>query len=287
MINQWRLGSALLLFILFPGLLVLAACKDRYSDTFDTAELAENNSARTIYERFPAPKGYQKTKAPSGSWEAYLQDFPLLPPGSPVLDYTGKPISDQRSHVAVLDIDVGKKDLQQCADAIIRLRAEYLWNKNQEDQIAFNFTSGHTYAWSAYASGMRPEVKGNQVSFKQTAAADNSYEAFRRYLDFVFMYAGTISLHRDMKQVNRKSEYQIGDVIVQPGSPGHAVIIVDKAKNAKGEFIYLLAQGFTPAQSVHIVKSGHSGISPWFKIPQSGIFWHKRFWLREVGVRRF
>jgi hypothetical protein len=267
-------------------MLVFGSCRQKQPEPVGE-EFTGQHSAKTIFERFPAPKGFQKVKAPSGSWAAYLQDFPLLPPGRPVLDYTGKPISDQKSHVAVLDIDVGKKDLQQCADAIIRLRAEYLWGKNQQEDIAFKFTSGHAFAWKDYALGMRPEVKGNQVSFRQTAPADHSYEAFRKYLDIVFMYAGTISLHRDMKQINRKSEYQIGDVIVQPGSPGHAVIIVDKAKNAKGEAIYLLAQGYTPAQSVHIVKSGHSGISPWFKIPQSGHFWHKRFWLREVGVRRF
>lgn len=286
MFDVYRPYHAFLLMTLVTSLLVLSSCKKKQTDQ-GREEVTGQSAGATIYERFPAPKGYEKVKAPSGSWESYLQDFPLLPPGSPVLDYTGKPISDQKSHVAVLDIDVGKKDLQQCADAIIRLRAEYLWGKNQKDQIAFKFTSGHHYAWSAYAAGIRPEVKGNQVNFRQTAPADHSFEAFRRYLDIVFMYAGTISLHRDMQQVNRKSEYQIGDVLVHPGSPGHAVIIVDKAKNAKGESIYLLAQGYTPAQSVHIVKSGHSGISPWFKIPQSGHFWHKRFWLREVGVRRF
>lgn len=249
-------------------------------DFFDSVEVK-------IVERFPASKGYQKQLSPAGSWAAFLQCFPLLRPGTAVLDFKGKPISDQKSHVAVLDIDVGTKDLQQCADAIIRLRAEYLWKSDKKDQISFNFTSGHSFAWKDYADGLRPEVNGNKVSFKETANPSNSYEAFRKYLDIVFMYAGTISLHRDMKEVSRKSEYQIGDVLVHPGSPGHAVIIVDKAKNAKGEAIYLLAQGYTPAQSIHIVKSGHSGVSPWFKIPQSGPVWHKRFYLSRVGVRRF
>ncbi|GAB2613383.1 DUF4846 domain-containing protein [Belliella aquatica] len=245
------------------------------------------NQGKTVYERFPAPKGFQKQMNPIGSWPAFLQGYPLLSSGSPLLDYKGNPISDQKSHVAVLNIDVGKKDLQQCADAIIRLRAEYLWQTDKKDQIDFKFTSGHSYSWQSYANGTRPEVKGNKVTFSNVTTPDQSYDAFRRYLDIVFMYAGTISLHRDMKAVERKSEYQIGDALVHPGSPGHAVVIVDKAKNLKGEVIYLLAQGYTPAQSIHIVKSGHSGISPWFRIPTSGTVWHKRFYLSKVGVRRF
>lgn len=286
MLSVYRHYYVFLFPVLVTSLLFLSSCKKKQTEQ-GREGVTEQSAGATIYERFPAPEGFQKVKAASGSWQAYLQDFRLLPTGRPVLDYRGKPISDQKSHVAVLDIDVGKKDLQQCADAIIRLRSEYLWRQDLKDQIAFKFTSGHHYTWSAYAEGVRPEVKGNQVNFKPAASPDDSYEAFRRYLDIVFMYAGTISLHRDMKHVERKSEYQIGDVLVHPGSPGHAVIIVDKAKNAKGEAIYLLAQGFTPAQSVHIVKSGHSGISPWFKIPQSGTFWHKRFYLSKMGVRRF
>jgi hypothetical protein len=253
----------------------------------DSTEALVYNIANTIYERFPAPKGYQKHLGSTDSWAAYLQTFPLLKPGAAVVSFKGKPISDQQSHAAVLDIDVGTKDLQQCADAIIRLRAEYLWKAGRKDQINFKFTSGHAYPWTTFADGIRPEVSGNKVNFHNNSPADQSYSAFRKYLDIVFMYAGTISLHRDMRPVERKSEYQIGDVLVHAGSPGHAVIIVDKAKNSKGEAVYLLAQGYTPAQSIHIVKSGHSGISPWFKIPQSGPVWHKRFYLSKVGVRRF
>ena len=44
---------------------------------------------------------------------------------------------------------------------------------------------------------------------------------------------------------------QIGDVLIQGGSPGHAVIVVDMAENpATGEKLYLLAQSYMPAQDI-------------------------------------
>jgi hypothetical protein len=38
---------------------------------------------------------------------------------------------------AVMDLPVGNKDLQQCADAIMRLRAEYLYRPGQFNSIRF------------------------------------------------------------------------------------------------------------------------------------------------------
>ncbi|MBK7139361.1 MAG: hypothetical protein IPH74_10160 [Bacteroidetes bacterium] len=49
-------------------------------------------------------------------------------------------------------------------------------------------------------------------------------------------------------------------------SPGHAVIVVDVAKNEKtGETLFLLAQSYMPAQEIHLLKNPNDGgISPWY-----------------------
>lgn len=275
-----KLSSTLFLCTITLSLL-FTACHRKGSSNLLSKE------GSTVSSRVLEPHGYLRETTTAGTWHHYLQNLKLQPHGSKVLDFQGRPISDQHNHFAVMDIDVGKKDLQQCADATIRLRAEYLYQKQDFDKIKFQFTSGHCYAWIDHAKGIRPEVKGNKVTFKQASTADNSYQNFRKYLDIIFMYAGTISIEKELSKVNRGGDYQIGDVIVHLGSPGHAVIIVDRAKNSQGKYIYLLAQGYTPAQSIHIVKSHDRGISPWFDVPKKLPIWHERFFFKNPQIRRF
>ena len=44
-------------------------------------------------------------------------------------------------------------------------------------------------------------------------------------------------------------------MLIKGGSPGHIVMITDEAINEKGEKVFLLFQGNTPAQTVHLVKN--------------------------------
>jgi hypothetical protein len=63
---------------------------------------------------------------------------------------------------------------------------------------------------------------------------------------------------------------EIGDVFIKGGSPGHAIIVVDVAieKNS-GNKIFLLAQSYMPAQSIHIVVNpNNSNISPWYSLDE-------------------
>ena len=104
-------------------------------------------------------------------------------------------------HEAVLDIDVGERDLQQCADAVIRLRAEYLYGRGLYDAIHFNFTNGFKADYATWMQGNRIMVDGNTAYWVQRTGASNDYSSFRNYLDMVFAYAGTLSLSVEMQSV--------------------------------------------------------------------------------------
>jgi hypothetical protein len=108
-------------------------------------------------------------------------------------------------------------------------------------------------------------VNGNSVSFRKTADPDDSYQNFRKYLDLIFNYAGTISLNRETKPVSKTSDLKTGDILITPGSPGHIVFISGVCKNKKGEKLFLLSEGFTPAQSIHTLSNPfEKNISPWY-----------------------
>ncbi|GGG42402.1 DUF4846 domain-containing protein [Hymenobacter glacieicola] len=218
---------------------------------------------QTLAARFPPPPGYERIGAQPGSFAYWLRFLPLLPVGTPVRLHSGQLKDRQDVHAAVLDLDVGKRDLQQCADAVIRLRGEYLFSQNP-DAVHFHLTSGHDVAFRDWYSGMGFRVVGAQVEAVPKAVEKADHAVFRRYLDQIFTYAGTLSLSRELRPVPLP-QVEPGDVLIRGGSPGHAVLVLDVAVEAQtGRRKALLAQSYMPAQQMHVVKAGpRAGAGAW------------------------
>lgn len=216
--------------------------------------------AKTVHEkppvpnnlaaRIPAPQGYKRVEVTEGSFAHFLRNLPLKPAGSNLHYYNGQ-VKERKYAGAVVDVDFGKSANEQCADAIIFLRASYLWKTRQYAKINFNFTNGFKAEYAKWAQGYR--IRNNKTWVK-TQKADYSYQSFRKYLHLVFQYAGTASLSQELKPIGRcwATDIQAGDVIIKGGFPGHAEIVVDVAENEKGERVVLLAQSFMPAQEIEI-----------------------------------
>ena len=222
---------------------------------------------KTVKTRILPPESFHWQQEAKDSFAEFLQNIPVEPDGTPILDYHGTPVGNQGKHVAVLTYDVGTKDLQQCADAVLRLRAEYLYAQQRFDEIAFHFTSGDLFSWNDYKRGMRAVVDKNKVTFVQSAEPDDSYPNFRRYLDALYMYAGTISLFHETEPILHDSLLKAGDIIITPGSPGHAVIIIGHAIHDNGDHVFLLAEGLTPAQSIAVITNPLApDINPWYRL---------------------
>lgn len=247
---------------------------------------ATEELAATLAARISPPPGYHRIPRPEGSFGAWLRDLPLRPGRSEVFLHDGRRKRNQGAHFAVVDVDVGEADLQQCADAVIRLRAEYLFAGPCRDEIRFDFTSGDSALWKDWRRGLRPRVRGNEVSWHPTAAADPGYESFRRYLDSVFTYAGTVSLRRELTPVEDPALPEPGDVFIQGGFPGHAVLVVDVAENDAGARVFLLAQSFMPAQDIHVLKSFQEH-DPWYRAAARGALRTPEWDFRFEDLRRF
>jgi len=96
--------------------------------------------------RIPEPTGFSRVKALPGSFAAWLRTVPLKMDKRVYL-YNGKLKPNQSAQFAVIDIPVGNKDLQQCADAVMRLRAEYLFSQEKYREIRFMAYSGTWSDW--------------------------------------------------------------------------------------------------------------------------------------------
>ncbi|WP_233595965.1 MULTISPECIES: DUF4846 domain-containing protein [Corallococcus] len=237
--------------------------------------LSATVKVRSLEETFAPPEGYTRVTLDAGSFGAWLRGLPLRPDGTPVRDFAGGTVlaaTDARL-AAVGELDVGSANLQQCADSILRLHAEWRWASGHPDRIAYRFTSGHVASWPRYAAGDRARVSGSKVTWVPgSAAADDSRRAFRNYLDLLFTYAGTLSIQAEGARPTR-AQLGPGDFFVLGGSPGHTVLVLDVAANAKGERVALMGQGFTPAQDFHVL-AGRDG--PWFSLEGDAVatpFW--------------
>ncbi|MDI1475457.1 DUF4846 domain-containing protein [Polyangium sp. y55x31] len=232
----------------------------------------------TLEQRFPPPPGFTRVHLAPDGFGAFLRTLPLAAKGTPVKSYRGDEIrADGHPNVAaVVAIDVGKADLQQCADAIVRLHAEWRWSHGHRDQ-GYRTASGTKLEFQRYASGQRVRVDGNRIELVQSAKrAEATHALFRTWLDDVFGWTNTGALARDGERV-ALGALRPGDFFVLTGVPfGHTVLVLDMAKDAAGRRAVLLGQSFVPAQNVHVIRPEPA--SAWFVIDEAAGALTTPFW---------
>lgn len=224
--------------------LLFIDCKAKNHEIGDHADSPDVKLSKfETIKAIPLPEGYKRLLLAKESFGEWLRAISLKKDDRVYL-YDGSLKRNQSAQFAVLDIPVGKKDLQQCADAVMRLRAEYLFGQGRYSEIVFRDNDGTPYAW-----------KGK-----------NNKPAFDNYLETVFGMCGTASLEKQLKPVGVWHEMKPGDVLIKGGFPGHAMIVVDVAVNKDGKKIFMLAQSYMPAQDIHIVRNPlDEEMSPWFE----------------------
>jgi hypothetical protein len=244
----------------------------------------------------PLPAGYSRIPAEKNSFAAWLRTLPLKKNRTVYL-YNGSPKGNQEAQFAVLDVSVNDpgiqpgaatlppapgicqphqmpqapKDLQQCADAVMRLRAEFLYSLGDFAHIDFYTGQGTRLNFAEWLQGRRYSISGGRLIAFSAAATRLSAtpnclrKIFGEYLQTVFTYCGTLSLEKQLDPLSSLNHMEIGDILIHGGSPGHAMLVIDMASNQAGQKIYMLSQGYMPAQDIHIVRNLYNdALSPWY-----------------------
>jgi hypothetical protein len=213
-----------------------------------------------------APAGYTRLKATDDSFAAWLRKIKIKEDRRVHL-FDGRLKQNQDAQFVVLDIPVGNKDLQQCADAVMRMRAEYLYRQKRYSEISFSDNNGKKY--------------------NCPAGADRRH--FDQYLETAFAYCGTASLEKQLRRVPNFNEIQPGDVLIRGGFPGHAVMVMDVAADTSGRKIYVLAQSYMPAQEIHILRNPlYDDLNPWFSVDDANPLIYTPEWtFRKTELRRW
>jgi len=215
------------------------------------------------------PQGFNYVTDGDSAYSNWLLDLELRKDKTVYL-YNGKLKSNQDAQYGVLNIKIGKKDLLQCADAAMKLKADHLFEKHLYDQIRFITTSGSEVSFDDWLRGIRWKAKGAKlVLYNVNKERTNIHEDYDLFMELVFSYCGTYSLSKQLKPVNDSKSIQPGDIFVYGGFPGHAVTVMAVAKNEQGERIFLLSQGYMPAQDLHILKNyANADQNPWYKVSE-------------------
>ncbi len=159
---------------------------------------AVNPDGMTIETRYNAPAGYKRVAVEKGSFGDFLRNQKLKPYGEKALYYNGQAKRSEGIYDSVIDVEIGDRDLHQCADAIMLIRAEYFYQKKEYDKINFNFVSGFNAQYSKWMQGYRINPNGKGSYYKK-ASPSNTYKDFRSFMNIVFGYAGTLSMEKEMK----------------------------------------------------------------------------------------
>lgn len=232
------------------------------------------------------PAGYTRIHQSTNAFGHWLRQVSLKKDNTVYL-YNGQPKGNQSAQFAVLDVTVGKKDLQQCADAVIRLYAEYLYSSRQFSRIAFHATDGTLMDYSSWMKGERFVLRQGRLKKQSTGVICNTRTCFDTYLETVFSYAGTLSLGKELEAVSSVNEIRPGDVFIKGGSPGHAVIVMDVAVNSEGEKKFLLAQSYMPAQDIHVLRNPGNANSPWYDADAANLLVTPEWTFGNGSLKRF
>ncbi len=226
--------------------------------------------AASLQAAFPAPAGYARIAVAAESFAASVRALTVLPDSVPVRYADGRICGTWPAGTRVVDLPfLFRADLEQCTDMALRLFAEYAWARGSADGLEFKLQNGQRIAWREWRAGRR--LRYDSAARRHVVAparADSSRAEFEQFLHYLFLWTGSAALKRDLQAVEA-GDLRPGDLIVQntTGAMGHVSVILDVAQDSSGHRLYLIGNGWTPAQSFFVrIARPDEGSDGWFTL---------------------
>ena len=242
------------------------AATDTTTDT-TTEETTSVAGAEGTTEETTYPVPDNKTGV-TYSMAQFMRQLPVKKQNDKVKLYTGEDKEVQDSNIAILNMRLDDRSLQQRASSIMRLYSEYFWMNQEFDKISYKIADGFTMEYQKWIEGNRVSVNGNQASWYTDGATGDSYQSLCSYLDYYFGYSGMESLINASAPAS-VNNLQVGDFFVDKDKQ-YAAMVVDVAENEDGNKCFLLASGGTPGQDIEILKNpAHTtNGDPWYYVAE-------------------
>ena len=147
--------------LLFVLLFMAISCSDT-TESFEIIKAQEKiqSSPNEIWG-ISLPGGFSYVDEGDSAYPRWLLGLKLKKSKSVHL-YNGSLKENQHAQFCVLDIEIGKKDLIQCADAAMKLRADFLFENKRYAEIRFIATSGDEISFERWLNGVRWKERGNK-----------------------------------------------------------------------------------------------------------------------------
>lgn len=231
------------------------------ADAYPWIDPARYEPAYCIAARIAPPRGFRRARVEPDSFAQWLRCLPLLPGEPPVLKHDGTPRKNQNAHFAVLDLPVGPDDSLRSADGMYLLRTTWLFVTGQAERMRFG-PGPIDFSETLARIASQPTTSASTAP-----ASPGPLRALKAYQKSLFAVADSSALIDDTLPIPLE-DLRIGDLFVHPARPGHAAIVVDLAIHpSTGNKVFLLAQGGSPAQQLHvIINPTHSPFSPWYPL---------------------
>jgi hypothetical protein len=210
--------------------------------------------------------GYTVFADEAESWTEWLRLLPLAAPGTPVRNYRGEIVvpGDDEHLAAVVAMDLGTQNVQQGADVVLRLHAEWRWWV-KDLRMLYLSDAKVELPLQKWVAGERLVAREGKPTWIRQAEPKPKldYADFRAYLDSVFTWSDSEALLADSVPLAPES-LEPGAFFLHEGPPAEVLIVLDVAASPAGKRAMLLAQGLNPAEDIHVIRPNRTSL--WFPV---------------------